>query len=75
MGIGEILSDQDSKKHPFGGSTKFWTIDFRYAPTSNGAEDYLALAGEVLNPSLSAVCSDLPSMPLTQSAPIAMSAP
>lgn len=48
---------------------------FDYAPTSNGAEDYLALAGEVLKSSKTSVCSDLPSLPLTQSAPIAMSAP
>jgi chromosome partitioning protein len=48
---------------------------FDYAPTSNGAEDYLALAGEVLNTTKAGVCSDLPSLTLTQSAPIAMSTP
>jgi chromosome partitioning protein len=48
---------------------------FDYAPTSNGAEDYLALAGEVLKSAKTGVCSDLPSLTLTQSTPVAMSAP
>ncbi|MEI6527692.1 MAG: AAA family ATPase [Planctomycetota bacterium] len=48
---------------------------FDYAPTSNGAEDYMALAREILNASNSTLCSDLPSLPLTHSASIAMSTP
>jgi chromosome partitioning protein len=48
---------------------------FDYAPTSNGAEDYMALAREILNASNSTQCSDLPSLPLTHSASIAMSTP
>ena len=48
---------------------------FDYAPTSNGAEDYMALAREILNASNSTLCSDLPSQPLTHSASIAMSTP
>jgi chromosome partitioning protein len=48
---------------------------FDYAPTSNGAEDYMALAREILNASNSTLCTDLPSLPLTHSASIAMSTP
>ena len=48
---------------------------FDYAPTSNGAEDYMALAREILNASNSTLCSDLPSLPLTHSASTAMSTP
>jgi chromosome partitioning protein len=46
---------------------------FDYAPTSNGAEDYLALAQELIRPATIPPCNDLSKIPLSNSPSIAVS--
>jgi chromosome partitioning protein len=54
-------------------SPSFGQSIFQYAPSSNGAEDYLALAHELINATTAPPRSELPSLPITNSTSISMS--